>query len=220
MKILGSSLVFLSAIISVLANAASDVSNVEVQLTGKSETLAGFVVYLESEHTSSLPTTDKVVEISQQNKSFSPYISVMQLGNKVNFTNQDDITHHIYSPIGKNKFEMKIRSGKNEVKTDFVEAGEVAMGCNIHDWMSGYLLILQTPFFDKTNIKGHTEIKQVPTGKYQLTVWHPQLKTAEHKLIKQIKLTANAKFEFDVTDLMKKIPEQKSNDDFDFLDDY
>ena len=97
------------------------------------------VVYLQPEDDISLPFNEKVVEVGQFDRSFTPYISIMQLGNKVNFKNKDDITHHIYSPIGDNKFSFKIRAGESQMKSDFQQTGEVAMGCNIHDWMSGYL---------------------------------------------------------------------------------
>ena len=109
------------------------------------------VVYLQPEDDISLPFNEQIVEVGQFDRSFTPYISVMQLGNKVIFKNKDDITHHIYSPIGDNKFSFKISAGESQIKRDFQQTGEVAMGCNIHDWMSGYLLIVDTPLFGKTN---------------------------------------------------------------------
>ena len=49
------------------------------------------VVYLQPEDNISLPFNEKIVEVGQFERSFTPYISVMQLGNKVNFKNKDDI---------------------------------------------------------------------------------------------------------------------------------
>ncbi|MGJ8692297.1 MAG: hypothetical protein ACSHW0_07430 [Thalassotalea sp.] len=199
-------------------------ADVNIQLLGKAASLADLVVYLQPNlqggEQSSLPINNKKVEIGQQHKSFTPYISVMQLGSDVAFTNQDDITHHIYSPIGNNKFDFKIRAGEQKIKQDFVEVGEVAMGCNIHDWMSGYLLILPTPYFEKTDQAGQANIIAVENGQYQLTVWHPQLKTPAHKIVKTVMINKNERFQIDISDLLAEIPEQKSDEDFDFLDDY
>mgnify|MGYP000468792737 CR=1 FL=1 len=195
-------------------------ADIEVKLVGNQASLADIVVYLEPLNDTTLPVTNKKIVIGQQNKSFTPYISVMQLGSEVTFTNQDDITHHIYSPIGENKFDFKIRAGEKKNKADFTQLGEVAMGCNIHDWMSGYLLIINTPYFEKTNQSGLGILTDVQNGSYQLTVWHPQLKSSENKIVKTITVTKNQQFEFNVTDLLEKLPAQKSDEDFDFLDDY
>ncbi len=215
-KVLG----YLAFIVFSLLNTAIVAEELEIQLTGNQTTLANVVVYLDPTTNITLPVTNKTVEIGQQDKSFNPYISVMQLGSDVTFTNKDDITHHIYSPIGKNKFDFKIRAGEKRKKNDFVESGEVAMGCNIHDWMSGYLLILDTPYFDKTDEDGRSSFKNIKAGEYQLTIWHPQLNTPDHRIVKVISLKKSQRLTFDVTNLFEKIPEQKSNDDFDFLENY
>lgn len=178
------------------------------------------VVYLESKDGLSLHKTQKSIEINQLNKSFAPYISVIQVGNKVRFHNQDDITHHIYSPIGDNKFAFKILSGQQQVMEDFSTTGEVAMGCNIHDWMSGHLLIVDTPYFDKTNDNGQTSFVIKDEGNYQLTLWHPQMNEANNEITQTITLHKNKKIEVKLTKVMAPLPEQKSEDDFDFLSDY
>ena len=193
---------------------------IDVKIINEESILTDIVVYLEPIDEIFLAKTDKTIEIGQLNKSFTPYVSVVQLGDTVNFANQDDITHHIYSPIGANKFEFKIYAGKNQSKNDFTEVGEVAMGCNIHDWMSGYLLILNTPIFDQTNEQGMAVLNAEQTGNYRLTVWHPQLSVADHKMSKPILVDKNMTIEFDLTGLIKHIPEQKSAENFDFLSEY
>lgn len=195
-------------------------ASLNIKLLGTQSTLQDLIVYLEPLDEIPLPTTTKTIEIDQRNKAFTPYISVMQLGNKVNFINQDDITHHIYSPIGDNKFEFKIRAGKQLLKADFQAAGEVAMGCNIHDWMSGYLLILDTPYFAKTNKKGEASLSVAQAGRYTLTVWHPQLTTPDHKISQTVNLTADQSITVNVEGKLTLLPVQKSDEDFDFLNDY
>ncbi len=214
------SLGYLACIVFSLLHAAVIAAELDVQLTGNQTTLANVVVYLDPTANITLPVTNKTVEIGQQDKAFTPYISVMQLGSDVTFTNKDDITHHIYSPIGKNKFDFKIRAGEKHTKRDFVESGEVAMGCNIHDWMSGYLLILETPYFEKTDENGRSSFRNIEAGEYQLTIWHPQLNTPDNKIVKVITLENSQQLTFDVENLFENIPLQKSNDDFDFLENY
>lgn len=178
------------------------------------------VVYLEKSDGTPLEKTQKNVEIKQVDKSFAPYISVMQAGNQVLFHNQDDITHHIYSPIGENKFAFKISSGQKKMMNNLSHTGEVTMGCNIHDWMSGYLLILDTPYFDKTNEQGKALLMVKEVGDYTLTLWHPQMNEADHRMLKKINLTHNKSVSLTLKQAMAPLPEQKNEDDFDFLSDY
>ena len=182
--------------------------------------LADMVVYLQSEANLSLPLNENIVEVGQFDRSFTPYISVMQLGNKVNFKNKDDITHHIYSPIGENKFSYKISAGQSQIKSDFEQAGEVAMGCNIHDWMSGYLLIVDTPIFGKTDKKGQLNLTVQHSGEYQLVVWHPQLDALDNRFYQQVRLSEDKAITVKLDNKILKISEQKNEEDFDFLSDY
>lgn len=182
--------------------------------------IKNIVVYLEKNDGEFLGKTEKTIEIKQVNKSFAPYISVIQSGNTVLFHNQDDITHHIYSPIGENKFAFKIKSGQQKTMDSFTHTGEVTMGCNIHDWMSGYLLILDTPYFDKTNEQGVALLKIENTGDYKVTIWHPQMNEPNHRITQNISLTSDQKLAITLTQAMSPLPEQKNDDDFDFLSDY
>jgi len=182
--------------------------------------LPDMVVYLKPESNISLPQNDNIVEVGQFDRSFTPYISVMQLGNTVNFKNRDDITHHIYSPIGENKFSYKIKAGQSQMKSDFAQAGEVAMGCNIHDWMSGYLLIVDTPLFGTTNKNGIFNLAVEQAGEYQLIVWHPQLDAPNNRYYQQVHLSENKKIIIKLNHKILKISEQKNEEDFDFLSDY
>lgn len=179
------------------------------------------VVYLEPlDANVALPTTTKTINITQQDKAFAPYVSVMQSGQSVRFDNQDDITHQIYSPIGDNKFSFKISAGQQQLKGDFNQTGEIAMGCNIHDWMSGHLLILDTPYFAKTNQQGQAKITIEQAGKYTLSVWHPQMNEKNNRLSQIIDLQKTTNIEMKLTTAMDDIPEQINNDDDDYLFDY
>ncbi len=182
--------------------------------------LENMVVYVEPiGHKITLKNTN-TLEVGQANKAFIPYISVMQLGSKVKFNNQDNITHHIYSPVGDNKFSVKIRSGQEVIKNDFNEAGEVSMGCNIHDWMSGYMLIVDTPFFAKSDKNGNTEMVIDKSGQYKVVVWHPQMTDINNRITKTINLNSAMAVTMQLSKPMDEIPSQQNEDDFDFLSDY
>jgi hypothetical protein len=182
--------------------------------------LANMVVYLEPLEGQILNQSSQEVIIGQQGKSFNPYISVSQVNSKVNFVNQDDITHHIYSAGSDNKFSFKIRAGKTNALSQFDHEAEVAMGCNIHDWMSGYLLVVNTPYFAKTDEQGMASFNVAQQGRYKVVLWHPQMKTEKNRLIKEEVISANTTIFFSLKSEVSEIPLQESDDDFDFLSDY
>jgi len=186
--------------------------------------LTDIIVYLQPLEGQVLPLTNNNIVIAQRNKSFAPYVSVSQSSQPIEFVNQDDITHHIYSAGGKDKFSFKIRAGEKSIKADIKQNAEIAMGCNIHDWMSGYLLVLNTPYFAKTNVQGSASFNVEIKGKYQLVIWHPQLVANNNRMSQTIniekKTQKNNEYSFTLSQAMAVIPEQKNEDDFDFLSDY
>lgn len=178
------------------------------------------VVYLQPLAGQVLTASSDVVIVSQQDKSFSPYITVSQTNKKVNFVNQDNISHHIYSADKKNKFSFKIRSGTEHLSERFNDEAEIAMGCNIHDWMSGYLLVVDTPYFAKTDKNGHVNFSLVTLGKYRVVVWHPELSTANHRLSQDHHIMNDVVYHFIIKEEIDSAPVQESNEDFDFVSDY
>ncbi len=199
------------------------IENTCVQVFVKSkagQALVDMVVYLEPLNGQVLAQSAKEVIVEQFDKSFMPYISVSQSQSPVNFVNKDDITHHIYSAGSDNKFSFKIRAGQTNASTQFNHATEVAMGCNIHDWMSGYLLVVDTPYFGKTNEKGQVSFDISKQGKYKIVVWHPQLQTENNRMSIEKNISAPSAFTLTLPEDISDTPVQKSDDDFDFLSDY
>jgi plastocyanin len=119
---------------------------------------------------------NKKVTIQQRNKMFSPYVSVLQRGTKIELFNHDPIKHHVYSFSNAKQFEIPLYSGKPPKEITLNKAGVVTLGCNIHDWMLGYILVIDTPFFAKSNAQGRLQLNNLPHGKYHLKIWHPQKK--------------------------------------------
>jgi plastocyanin len=206
---------------SVEACSKESTSCVQVQVNNvKNNPLENMVVYLEPLAGQVSPQQSETVSISQHSKSFIPYISVSQSTTKVNFVNKDDITHHIYSADSENKFSFKIRAGKTDSTAQFNHAAEIAMGCNIHDWMSGYLLVVDTPYFAKTDEQGLASFTLNELGKYRVVVWHPQMRAEDNRMIIEKDILTGDTITFTLQQDMNDIPVQKSDDDFDFLSDY
>ena len=82
----------------------------------------------------------------QQNIAFNPYVLIVPVGSTVGFPNRDKVRHHVYSFSAAKKFELKLYGQQEERSVTFDKTGVVALGCNIHDVMIGYIYVADTPF--------------------------------------------------------------------------
>ncbi|HEX4583909.1 MAG TPA: methylamine utilization protein [Burkholderiaceae bacterium] len=112
--------------------------------------------------------------VAQHDREFVPYVTVVQTGAAVRFPNQDPIRHHVYSFSQPRKFEIKLYAGDAPDPIIFDKPGIVTMGCNVHDWMLGYVLVVDTPWFGKSGADGQVQINAVDDGEYEARIWHPR----------------------------------------------
>lgn len=119
------------------------------------------------------PERPAAATIEQQDREFRPFVTIVQTGAMVDFPNRDSVKHHVYSFSKAKTFELKLYAGKPAKPQTFDQAGEVALGCNIHDWMEAYVLVVDTPYFAKTAASGRALVNNIPPGRYKLKVWHP-----------------------------------------------
>jgi plastocyanin len=129
------------------------------------------------------------VVIDQQNKEFVPPILAVQVGTSVTFPNRDNIRHHVYSFSPAKRFELPLYIGTPAAPVVFDTPGVVVLGCNIHDWMVGYVYVLATPYFARTAEEGKARLADVPPGAYEARVWHPRMKGEPEKTGKPITIT-------------------------------
>jgi len=125
-----------------------------------------------------VPQPKAQARIEQRDREFVPYLSIVQKGAAVHFPNRDKLKHHVYSFSPAKTFEIKLYAGQPAQPVVFDKAGEVALGCNIHDWMEAHVLVVDSPWFGKTGADGIARIARVPAGSYRLRVWHPRQKAA------------------------------------------
>ena len=138
--------------------------------------LGGAVVFLESAEARRLVKPLAEQEMSQENKQFVPEVRVLTVGTELRFPNRDTVRHHVYSFSPAKKFELKLYTGTPATPVRFDQPGVVVLGCNIHDQMVGWILVLETPYFAQTPATaGKAFMGEVPPGRYRLRTWHPRL---------------------------------------------
>ena len=122
-----------------------------------------------------LVSPSKPLAIEQKNQAFVPYVTPIVAGTTVELPNNDEVEHHVYSLSPGMHFDKPLyRPGTHEALR-FDKPGVVVMGCNIHDWMIAYVVVLETPWFATTGESGRAELANIPAGRYRAEVWHPRL---------------------------------------------
>lgn len=122
-----------------------------------------------------MPLERKVAVMDQVDRTFVPHVLPVQTGTWVEFPNSDNIRHQVFSLSPARRFQLPLYVGKPARPIQFPEAGIVAIGCNIHEQMNGYIVVVDTPYF-ATTVKGVATIPNVAAGDYTLRVWHPGMK--------------------------------------------
>jgi plastocyanin len=164
------------ALISLAAVAAAGAAQLAVTARdGKGGPVADVVVSLiplDAPVPPPAPTTRN--EIAQENQEYSTYVTVVQAGSTVYFPNKDTVQHHVYSLSKAKKFELPLYNPGRAESFVFDVSGVVTLGCNIHDWMLAYLIVVPTPYFAKSDGLGAATVT-APPGRYRLELWHPRL---------------------------------------------
>ena len=160
-------------------------------LTSLNTPVDNVVVYLTPKTPIQNNTPNEIAIMDQLHTQFFPHILVIQKDTPVRFPNSDSVKHHVYSFSPVKTFELQLYK---ELKADpllFSKSGVVELGCNIHDWMLGYVVVVDSPYFGKTDTQGNVTL-DLPDGEYQLDIWHPRVQDKFSSLSTKVILPGNA----------------------------
>lgn len=142
------------------------------------------VIAVPSDGSLRLPKSREEV-VDQVDKEFLPRVQAVLVGTPVTFPNNDSVRHQVFSFSPAKKFDLPLYSGVPQAVV-FDKPGVVILGCNIHDWMVGYVYVSESPYFAKTNAEGKAVLTDLPPRSYVVRVWHPQLGIAEEATHKTV----------------------------------
>ncbi|HHT9139540.1 MAG TPA: carboxypeptidase regulatory-like domain-containing protein [Candidatus Tripitaka californicus] len=133
--------------------------------------------------------------INQKGLVFYPLVLPVVVGTTVNFLNEDNVLHNVFSPSDvAEKFNLGTWP-PGEIKTyTFAKVGCAPLLCNVHTEMEGYVVVAPNPFFALTDAEGKYTIKDVPPGTYTLKVWNKKLQSDPQKV--EVKEGANVQANF------------------------
>ena len=137
------------------------------------------VVYLDGSFPK--PKSPSAKQIAQKDLAFLPSLLPVQVGTRVEFPNLDDAYHNIFSYSPAKRFDLgRYRPEERPIPSEvFDMPGLVVLRCDIHEHMRGLLLVLDTPYFIRTDEEGRFRLSGLPPGHYTLKAWIDSRTTRE-----------------------------------------
>jgi plastocyanin len=123
------------------------------------------------------------VEIKQRDKQFSPRVTVVPLGTKVVFPNQDTVIHNVFSTAPGNAFDLgSVKGGETSPPVVLLKPGPVEIFCNIHSKMRADILVVPNNHWARVAADGSFSLAGVPIGNRRIVLWSPTLKPVSQQV--------------------------------------
>ena len=139
-----------------------------------------FVVYIEGPagakaEPPSQPLQVVTRRVTQHGAMFTPHVLPVLAGTTVEWPNNDDILHNVFSFSEAKPFDLGLYKSPDLGRVTFDKPGRVDVFCSIHSRMNCIILVLENPYYATTNEKGGYKLVNVPAGTYKLKAWHERL---------------------------------------------
>jgi len=145
------------------------------------------VVFIEQDGNGVRRGSPESAVMDQRNKQFVPHVLVVQKGASVLFPNSDTIGHHVYSFSKPNNFVLPLYTGDPHDPVIFDHDGIVMLGCNIHDHMLAYIVVVDTDVFGLTDESGSVSLNIADSANgYSVNIWSPRIRDVEQELSKRV----------------------------------
>jgi len=143
--------------------------NVPPALIGRPEPPVA-VVYLEGAPNPAGTSTH--AEMAQHRLQFEYGFLPVRVGTAVEFPNHDGLYHNVFSYSKPKRFDLgRYTKGEKPPAQVFHQPGVVRLNCEIHPHMRATILVLETPYFTRTDTNGNYRLTGLPAGRYTLKAW-------------------------------------------------
>jgi hypothetical protein len=141
---------------------------------------ANVVLYLELDPAKTLatglnPAVPKP-SLVQRGEQFIPHVLPVLHGATVEFPNEDEVFHNIFSLSGARTFDLPKYPAGSSRSVTFPRPGVVNVFCHIHADMSAVILVRDNPYFVSPDTTGNFSLEGIPVGEYTLVAWHERIK--------------------------------------------
>ena len=131
------------------------------------------VVYLETAPRPAFDQRDEPrAKLDQRNEAFVPHVLAIVAGTTVDFPNNDQTYHNVFSLSSTKPFDLGRYAAGRSKSVRFDRPGIVRVFCDIHSHMSAFILVFAHRFFSATDAEGRYRIEGLPPGSYTVVAWN------------------------------------------------
>lgn len=125
--------------------------------------------------------------MDQRDTRFVPHILIVKKGALVRFPNSDIVAHQVYSFSRPNNFVLPLYKGTPSDPVAFNHEGLVTLGCNIHDGMLGYILVVDSSAYGLTDKRGIVSLAvNDAASSYEINIWSPRFRDSSDSLVQTV----------------------------------
>ena len=146
----------------------------ELVINGESKGIKNVVVSL-VEIAAGKKAEVMTASLDQKECLFSPHVLAISAGGSVDLLNSDNVMHNLHSWSIKNAGFNEGVSGGGKMTKKFDLPEVIKITCDVHKWMSAYVVVKANPYFTVTDENGRFKIENVPAGSYKLEAWQEKL---------------------------------------------
>ena len=114
--------------------------------------------------------------LDQKVCAYNPHVLIVPVSMPVKILNNDKILHNIHTYGVKNKpVNLAQPRFKKTIKMTFTEPEKVQVRCDVHGWMSAWIIVVEHAYYTVTDEKGEYILDGIPPGNYTLNFWQESL---------------------------------------------
>jgi plastocyanin len=149
--------------------------------------------------------------MDQRDGRFVPHVLVVEKGASVEFPNSDVVAHHVYSFSRPNNFVLPLYKGTPAAPVVFEHDGVVTLGCNIHDGMLAYIVVVDSKVFGVSDDNGSVtlSVHDAANG-YEVSIWSPRIRDSKDPLVQSISAIPSAGVTFSLQKSLRSAHREKS----------
>ncbi|HEY0095177.1 MAG TPA: carboxypeptidase regulatory-like domain-containing protein [Archangium sp.] len=141
-----------------------------------------------------------MVVVDQNRCMYKPRVQGAVINQPLVLMNSDSTLHNVRGVSGgKQLFNVTQPPLKTKEAQPPREADVIRLKCDIHPWMTAFVVMSPHPYFATTSEDGAFSIQGLPPGTYTLEAWHETLGTKTAQVTVQEGQEATASFEFVAT---------------------
>ncbi|VAX35023.1 hypothetical protein MNBD_UNCLBAC01-1787 [hydrothermal vent metagenome] len=150
----------------------------ETVLLGEGNTLGNVFIHIISGlPKKNYPAPAEPHILNQKGCIYSPHVSAVIVGQKVEILNPDGTLHNVHAlPKINPEFNIAMPKFRKKITKVFEKAEFMfPIKCDVHPWMLSWIAVMEHPYFTVTEKDGKFTIDNLPAGTYEVEAWHEKM---------------------------------------------